>query len=78
MTNRVFSERLNHELNAIGMPERLDERVETFAKVFKTPKFQAQAILNGYTVPDEALLQRLATELEVSASWLLGEDTSQH
>lgn len=78
MTNRVFCERLNNELNAMGMPERIDERIETFAKVFKTPRFKAEAILNGNAVPDDALLKLLAQELEVSTSWLLGEDKSKH
>jgi len=78
MTNRIFSERLNHELNAMGMPERLDERIETFSKVFKTPRFKSEAILNGNTIPDGELLNKLAQELEVSANWLLGDDKSKH
>ncbi len=78
MIHRLFSERLNHELNEIGMPERLEERVETFCKVFKTPRFKAESILNGNLLPDEALLQRLSQELEVSSNWLLGQDRSKH
>ncbi len=72
--HRVFSDRLNHELNEIGMPELFDERVESFAKVFKTPRFKAASILNGNILPDEDLLKRLSQELEVSEKWLLGED----
>ena len=78
MANKVFSERLNDELNAIGMPERFDERVETFSKVFKTPRFKSEAILNGRIVPDKELLLKLAEELEVSTAWLLGEDRISH
>ena len=78
MANRIFSDRLHHELNAIGMPERYDERIETFAKVFKTPRYKAEAILNGNVKPDEQLLQKLAQELEVNADWLLGEDRRKH
>lgn len=78
MANRLFSERLNHELSEIGMPERMDERVTVFSKVFKTPKYKSAAILNGDMLPDTQLLQQLATELEVSTAWLLGEDRSKH
>jgi hypothetical protein len=78
MANKVFSERLNNELNAIGMPERLDERVITFSKVFKTPRFKSEAILSGKITPDKDLLLKLAEELEVSTAWLLGDDRVSH
>ncbi|OGV29914.1 MAG: hypothetical protein A3E88_02275 [Legionellales bacterium RIFCSPHIGHO2_12_FULL_35_11] len=78
MTNKVFSERLNHSLNEIGMPERIEERVATFSKIFKTPKFKSQEILNGNLIPDTELLQKLADELEVSTAWLLGKDRVRH
>ena len=44
MSNRLFSERLNAELDEIGMPQRVDERIETFAKFIDLPKFKAQAV----------------------------------
>ncbi|MDF1757679.1 MAG: hypothetical protein P1U74_05220 [Legionellaceae bacterium] len=78
MTRKVFSERLNNELNSIGMPERMDERVVTFSKVFKTPKYKSEAILNGNIIPDSELLKQLAEELEVSTAWLLGDDKDRH
>ncbi|MDP3560604.1 MAG: hypothetical protein Q8R83_00275 [Legionellaceae bacterium] len=78
MTNRTFSERLNNELNAIGMPEHFNERVETFSKTFKTPRFKSEGILNGNIRPDDDLLKLLSQELEVNVSWLLGEDKSKH
>ncbi len=78
MTNRIFSERLNNELSEIGMPEKIDERVEVFSKVFKTPRYKSEAILNGNIMPDTQLLQKLATELEVSTAWLIGKDRSKH
>lgn len=78
MANRLFSERLNNELSEIGMPEKLNERVNVFSKVFKTPKYKSEAILTGDILPDTQLLQELATELEVSTAWLLGKDRSKH
>ncbi len=73
MSNRVFSERLHKELDAIGVPERICERVEAFSKLIKIPRFKAEAILNGNLLPDEEHLTLLAIELEVSVDWLLGK-----
>lgn len=73
MSNKQFSERLNKELDEIGVPQRSDERVEVFAKLIKIPRFKAEAILNGNTSPEAPLLKLLADELEVNADWLLGK-----
>ena len=73
MNNKHFSERLNKELDEIGVPQPSDERVEAFSKLIKVPRFKAEAILNGHTNPEAPLLQMLADELEVSADWLLGK-----
>jgi hypothetical protein len=73
MSNRQFSERLNKELDSIGVPERNDERVEVFAKLIKVPRFKAESILNGTSILDAPLLDLLAEELEVSADWLIGK-----
>lgn len=78
MSNKVFAERLNAELDEIGMPQRNDERVETFAKFIDLPKFKAQAMLNGTNIPDEQVLSFLARQLEVSVSWLLGKADRKH
>jgi hypothetical protein len=78
MSNKVFSERLNAELDEIGMPQRVDERIETFAKFIDLPKFKAQAVLDGVTIPDEQVLAFLARQLEVSVSWLLGKADRKH
>lgn len=78
MTNKVFSERLNHELNEMGMPERMEERIEVFSKLFKTPRFKSEAILNGEILPDNELLEKVAEELEVSVDWLLGREQEFH
>ena len=73
MSNKQFSERLNKELDDIGVPERSDERIEVFSKLIKVPRFKAEAILNGHTTIDAPLLDVLAEELEVSGEWLLGK-----
>lgn len=75
--NKVFSERLNTELDSIGVPTRFDERVDVFAKLVKIPRFKAEAILNGRTNPEANLLEQLAEEFEVSADWLIGKSNER-
>ena len=78
MSNKQFSERLNKELDEIGVPQRNDERIEVFAKLIKVPRFKAEALLNGNTNPEAPLLDLLSKELEVSADWLLGKSDKRH
>lgn len=77
MLNKRFSERLNKELDSIGVPEATSERIEILSKLIKVPKFKAEALLSGITSPDGALLKTLAEELEVNEDWLLGKSDSK-
>jgi len=72
MLNKRFSERLNKELDEIGVPQNNNERVEVFSKLLKVPRFKADALLNGHTKESDPLIDALANELEVNAEWLLG------
>jgi hypothetical protein len=72
MNRKAFAERLNQELDAIGMPMLEKERIEAFSKLTKTPRFKAAALLNGTGEPDSHLLSQLALEFEVSEDWLAG------
>ena len=74
MLMRVFSERLNHGLDEIGVPTLLSERIEIFAKLLDIPRFKAEAILGGRFSIDNEMLAKIAKELEVSPEWLRGED----
>ncbi|WP_131793596.1 hypothetical protein [Legionella brunensis] len=71
MSNKKLSERLNNELDAMGVPGLMMERVQVCSKLFKLPKFKAEAILNGMII-DSNSMQKIADELEVSVDWLLG------
>ncbi len=77
MNPKVFAERLHMELDEIDIPIRLEERIEAFAKLMDIPRFKAESLLNGATMPDSELLTSLAEELEVSEAWLLGESGSK-
>jgi hypothetical protein len=76
MPNKQFAERLNKELDNIGVPERSNERIDVFAKLIKVHRFKAESILNGNTSIDPLLLKILADELEVDADWLIGKTDS--
>lgn len=72
--NKRFSERLNKELDSIGVPEASDERIAVLAKLIKVPKFKAELLLSGTAIPNETILTILAQELEVNADWLIGKE----
>lgn len=78
MLNKRFSERLNKELDNIGVPESHIERIHALSKLIKIPKFKAESLLNGAIQPDTALLNTLAQEFEVNADWLIGKETITH
>ncbi len=78
MLNKRLSERLNQELDNIGVPESRTERIEILSKLMKIPKFKAEALLNGALTPEKELLDNLAQEFEVSADWLVGKSESSH
>ncbi|CDZ77507.1 hypothetical protein BN59_01790 [Legionella massiliensis] len=73
MSNKILAERLNKELDTIGVPPRSDERIDAFSKLVKIPKFKADAFLNGISVPDPVVLNRIADEFEVNPDWLIGK-----
>ena len=75
MTNKLFSERLNLELDKIDLPKPLDERIEAFSKLMHIPRFKAEAMLNGHVPSEASLLDNVAQELEVTSDWLLGKDS---
>lgn len=73
MSNKkLLNERLNHELDEIGVPALMTERVQACSKLFNLPKFKIEALLNG-VVFDASSLQKIADELEVSMNWLIGD-----
>lgn len=78
MGHRQFAERLNRELDSIGVPTPISERVEAFAKLLHIPKFKAEAFLNGIYLPVGEILEKLANELEVSMDWLIGKSEQRH
>ncbi|KTD82938.1 hypothetical protein [Legionella waltersii] len=72
MSNKVLTERLNNELDKLGVPNLMTERVQVCSKLFKLPKFKVEALLNGVIAIDSHSMNKIADELGVSSDWLLG------
>jgi hypothetical protein len=71
MRTHQFAERLNAELDKIGLPLEAHERTIALAKLLKLPQFKVHSLLDGSLKPDPELLDLLAEELEVDAEWLM-------
>ncbi len=74
MINRLFSERLNHELDEMGVPQDQEERVAAFARLMNIHRFTAANLLKGETAIEPITIQLVANELEVDVGWLLGSE----
>jgi hypothetical protein len=74
MFNKLFSDRLNQELDKMELPKPMEERIDAFSKLLHIPRFKAETILSGHIPPEEAILNRIIDELEVSREWLLGKE----
>jgi len=68
-----FAARLNKCLDELGVPTDTRDRTVILSKMLKITRQQSRMLLDGYQLPDEALLQLLAEELEVESKWLLTE-----
>ncbi|MCL9683538.1 hypothetical protein [Legionella maioricensis] len=72
MTNKKLTERLNNELDELGVPALMTERVQACTKLFKVPKFKIEALLHGVIAFDSETMKKIAKELDVSIDWLVG------
>lgn len=70
---KLFSERLNHCLDETGAPNALRDRAAILSKMLDIPKQQAWNFLEGLQIPDQTMLEKIASEFEVEKAWLLGE-----
>ena len=77
MNNRKIVERLNNELDAIGVPSLMTERVQVCSKLFKMPRFKIEALLVNGSFSDVNSIEKIAQELEVERDWLLGTSASK-
>lgn len=73
---KAFSQKLNHCLDETDAPASARERAMILCKMLDIPRQQAWALLEGHQVPDEELLNRIASEFEVDVKWLASESNS--
>lgn len=80
MSNKKLTERLHHELDELGVPALMTERVQVCSQLFQVPKFKIEALLHGVVVLDSDSMQKIANELDVSKDWLMGktQEDTQH
>jgi len=72
MSNKKLTERLNNELDSLGVPEMILQRVQACSKMFKLPKYKVEALLYGMNSFDSDTIEKIASELDVNKDWLLG------
>lgn len=72
MNSKVFSQRFNRELAALGFPEELIEKTKAVAKVFGVSRHLANSFIFGHILPDRDQLDTIAEILEVCPQWLSG------
>lgn len=73
---KQFAKQLNSCLDETNAPANVRERAIILSKLLDIPKQQAWSILEGLQLPDQALLNKIATEFEVDIEWLCGEKTT--
>lgn len=69
---KSLADHLNSILDGLEVPTLVRERVSILSKILHITKQEARAILEGHVYPDDALLEKLATELEVNKNDLIG------
>lgn len=72
MNSKVFSQRFNRELAALGFPEELTEKIKAVSKVFEVSRHLANSLIFGHILPENDQLDRIAAILEVCPQWLGG------
>lgn len=68
---KTFAINLNKYLDDLEFPVNARERAAALSKMLDIPKQQAWNLLEGHLIPDDDLLQKIASELEVNVSDLL-------
>jgi hypothetical protein len=57
---------INKSLNELGVPINSRERALILSKMLDIPKQQAWGLLEGHALPDDILLKRIESELEIN------------
>ncbi|OGV28012.1 MAG: hypothetical protein A3F18_04995 [Legionellales bacterium RIFCSPHIGHO2_12_FULL_37_14] len=73
MNSKVFAQRFNRELNLLGFPDEVNDKIKAICKVFDINRHTANGLIFGNTLPSIDLLDKIASVLEVCPHWLSGK-----
>jgi hypothetical protein len=76
MLKKDFSFKLNEELDLLGFPLEDHERISALSKVLGIKRFEAASILHGEMLPNDELIDKITTELQINMQWLI--DKTKH
>ncbi|CAM2843076.1 hypothetical protein [Legionella worsleiensis] len=72
MNSKVFAQRFNRELSALGFPEEHSEKTKAVSKVFGVTRHLANSMIFGHVLPNKDQLDKIAEIMEVCPLWLGG------
>jgi hypothetical protein len=76
MLKKDFSFKLNEELDLLGFPTGDHDRISALSKVLGIKRFEAASILHGEVLPNNEIINKISTELQINTQWLM--DKSKH
>jgi len=65
LSTKKLAHEINKSLDEIGVPENSKERLAIFSRMLDIPRQQAWSILEGQSIPDEKILEKITNELEI-------------
>lgn len=68
---KKIAEKINATLDELNLPVNTKERAALLSKMIDIPKPDAWALLMGQVIPNDEIIQKIVTELEIERSWLL-------
>lgn len=71
---KYLAEQLNKSLDDLRTPSSVRERAAILSKMLDIPKQQAFTLLEGHLIPDDNLLQLIASEFEIDISEIQGKE----
>lgn len=72
MDTKLFAQRFNQELAALGFPVDVNEKINAVVKVFGVTRHLANSMIFGSILPEPEQLNGIAAILEVCPQWLNG------
>jgi len=68
--SQKIAKRIHILLDTAEIPEDPQERAKIFSTLFSLQRHQSRAIIDGYLLPNDSLLEDIANEFETTVKWL--------